>query len=231
MYPAKQASGIKTKPTTPHGAFQSIPRSLATIFAIVFGSLILSACTTTTPETTTAAPTTTEATINEYMVGIGDQLAISVWRNPDLSVEVPVRPDGKVSVPLAGDLMAAGKTPMQLANDITSKLSNFLKGPQVTVIVTNPASSDFQRRVRITGAVNTPVSLPYREGMTVLDLVLLANGLNDYAAAQNATLYRKSAGKVTAYPVNLDHLLNKGKLETNYPLQPSDVLSVPERLF
>ncbi|BFM05364.1 XrtA/PEP-CTERM system exopolysaccharide export protein [Halioxenophilus aromaticivorans] len=228
MYPAKHASGIKTKPTTPNGA----TRSLATILAIAAGAMMMNACSTFAPKSkSVAAPTVSQDAITEYMVGIGDQLSISVWRNPDLSVEIPVRPDGKVSVPLAGDMMAAGKTPMQLANDITGKLSNFLKGPQVTVIVTNPASSDFQRRVRITGAVDTPVSLPYREGMTVLDLVLLANGLNDFAAGQNATLYRKSAGKVTAYPVNLDHLLNKGKLETNYPLQPSDVLSVPERLF
>ena len=231
MYPANKASGMSVKPASLIGIFPSTLKSLATIFTIVIGTMLLGACSTSAPQSTAAVPTTTEGAITEYTVGIGDQLAISVWRNPDLSVEVPVRPDGKVSVPLAGDLMAAGKTPMQLSNDITNQLSNFLKGPQVTVIVTNPASSDFQRRVRITGAVNTPVSLPYREGMTVLDLVLLANGLNDYAAAQNATLYRKSAGKVTAYPVNLDHLLNKGKLETNYPLQPSDVLSVPERLF
>lgn len=230
MHPAKKNHGTTARPANRKNIFQSLYRSLATIIVIVSGSAILGACTTTTPQST-ATPTTSSATITEYTVGIGDQLAISVWRNPDLSVEIPVRPDGKVSVPLAGDMLAAGKTPMQLSNDITAKLSNFLKGPQVTVIVTNPASSDFQRRVRVTGAVNTPMSLPHREGMTVLDLVLLANGLNDFAAGQNATLYRKSAGKVTAYPVNLDHLLNKGKLETNYPLQPSDVLSVPERLF
>jgi len=231
MHAANKASGKANKPSKLQGHLQSLIKSLAIIAAIALSTGFLTACSNSKPKTSAAAPAATEAVITEYTVGIGDQLAISVWRNPDLSVEVPVRPDGKVSVPLAGDLMAAGKTPMQLANDITAQLSNFLKGPQVTVIVTNPASSDFQRRVRVTGAVNNPVSLPYREGMTVLDLVLLAEGLNDFAAGQNATLYRRSAGKVTAYPVNLDHLLNKGKLEDNYPLQPSDVLSVPERLF
>ncbi len=206
----------------------SCPRIGQWVFWLL-AALVLSAC--STPNSNSPAPTHTPLAPSEYLIGIGDGLNVSVWRNPDLSVSVPVRPDGKISVPLAGDLMAAGKTPTELAADITTQLTNFLKGPQVTVIVSNPASSDFQRRVRITGAVNSPVSIPYREGMTVLDLVLLANGLNDFAAGHKAKLYRKSAGKVTAYPVNLDGLLNKGKLEDNYPLQPSDVVSVPERLF
>ncbi|GAA6168722.1 XrtA/PEP-CTERM system exopolysaccharide export protein [Sessilibacter corallicola] len=167
----------------------------------------------------------------EYHIGIGDQLAISVWRNQDLSVSVPVRPDGKISVPLAGDLIASGKTPKALAQDITTELTNFLKNPQVTVIVSDPSSVDFQRRVRVTGAVQSPISIPYRDGMTVLDLVLLANGLNDFAAPGKAKLYRRTEQGVKTFPVNLDDLLFKGKLESNYALQPSDVLSVPERLF
>jgi polysaccharide export outer membrane protein len=167
----------------------------------------------------------------DYHIGIGDQLAISVWRNQDLSVSVPVRPDGKISVPLAGDLVASGKTPAILASDITNELSNFLKNPQVTVIVSDPSSVDFQRRVRVTGAVQSPLSIPYRDGMTVLDLVLLANGLNDFAAPRKAKLYRRTQQGVKTFPINLDDLLFKGKLESNYALQPSDVLSVPERLF
>ncbi|WP_317931355.1 XrtA/PEP-CTERM system exopolysaccharide export protein [Halioxenophilus sp. WMMB6] len=211
------------KPTK--GLFQR----LTSVTLSTFLALIFTAC--SSQQVPTPIGNATPPATVEYLVGIGDQLSISVWRNPDLSVSVPVRPDGKISVPLAGDVSAAGKTPEALAADITTKLGTFLKGPQVTVIVTSPASADFQRRVRVTGAVNSPVSLPYREGMTILDLVLLADGLNDFAAGQNAKLYRKSAGKVTAYPVNLDDLLNKGKLDANYPLQPSDVLSVPERLF
>lgn len=201
---------------------------LAALCAI--SAFIISGC-SSNPTTIATTPETFVSPTTEYQIGIGDTLNISVWRNPDLSVAVPVRPDGKVSVPLAGDLSASGKSPTELAQDITEKLSNFLKGPQVTVIVSNPASADFQRRVRVTGAVKNPISLPYRDGMTVLDLVLLANGLNDFAAAKKAKLYRKAGDKVTAYPVDLDGLLNKGRLEHNYPVHPSDVLSVPERLF
>lgn len=204
-------------------------RRAATLAVLLLALPFLNACSSSSQ--TASIPLATAETPKEYQIGIGDQLAINVWRNSDLSAAVPVRPDGRISVPLAGDLQAAGNTPTELAQAITEKLTNYLKGPQVTVIVTNPASADFLRRVRVTGAVNNPVSLPYREGMTILDLVLLAGGLNDFAAGQGATLYRKVAGTVTAYPVNLDDLLSKGKLEHNYPLQPSDVLSVPERLF
>lgn len=183
-----------------------------------------------TPSSPMTASSSTDVAA-EYTIGVGDELAVSVWRNPDLSVTVPVRPDGRISVPLAGDLVAAGKTPVALAEGISDRLTNFLKGPQVTVIVANPASADFQRRVRVTGAVGSPLSLPFREGMTVLDLVLLAGGTNDFASPKNAKLYRKSGGSVFTYDVDLDKLLNKGNLGENYTLQPSDVLSVPERLF
>ncbi|GAB2190233.1 XrtA/PEP-CTERM system exopolysaccharide export protein [Sessilibacter sp. MAH2] len=199
-------------------------------FLVIASAILISACASKSEFPTPPISETTK-TLVDYQIGIGDQLSVSVWRNPDLSVSVPVRPDGKISVPLAGDLVASDKTPSQLAQDITDQLTNYLKNPQVTVIVSDPSSVDFQRRVRITGAVNSPLSIPYRDGMTVLDIVLLANGLNDFAAPKKAKLYRRTEQGVQTYPVNLDDLLFKGKLETNYFLQPSDVLSVPERLF
>jgi polysaccharide export outer membrane protein len=171
------------------------------------------------------------AVLAEYKIGVGDALAINVWRNPELSLNVPVRPDGKISMPLIGDIVAADLTTEQLSQNITKSLTTFIRSPQVTVIVANPSSSDFQRRVRITGAVSNPQSIPYREGMTVLDLVLLAGGPNQFASANKAKLYRKVNGELKVYPIKLDDLINDGDVATNYALQPSDIVTVPERSF
>jgi polysaccharide export outer membrane protein len=176
-------------------------------------------------------PVANTGTLEEYRIGVGDDLQINVWRNEELSVAVPVRPDGKVSMPLVGDIVAAGLTTRELSDSIVRSLTNYVRSPQVTVIVINPSSSDFQRRVRITGAVRNPQSIAHREGMTVLDLVLMAGGTNEFASGNNAKLYRKIDGQVKVYPIYLNDLINKGKVETNYPLQPSDIVTVPERAF
>ncbi len=199
---------------------------------VVFGfilSLFISAC--ATEDTAQLPPLSDTGLLSEYRIGVGDTLQVSVWKNPELSISVPVRPDGKISMPLIGDLMAADLTATQLSGNIVTSLSNYVRNPQVTVIVSNPSSSDFQRRVRITGAVNSPQSIPYREGMTVLDLVLLAGGPNDFASGNRAKLYRRVNGQLKVYPILLDDLINSGKIETNYMLQPSDIVTVPERAF
>lgn len=170
-------------------------------------------------------------TQGEYRIGVDDDLDVNVWKNPELSMKVRVRPDGKISMPLIGDVPAADMTSAELALSVSQKLTNFIKNPQVTVIVSNPSSSDFLRRVRVTGAVKNPQSIAFRDGMTVLDLVLLAGGLNDFASGNRATLFRKVDGTTKAYPVKLDDLINKGDVDTNYALQPSDIVSVPERVF
>jgi len=167
----------------------------------------------------------------QYVIGVGDNLQVAVWRNPELSVTVPVRPDGMISTPLVGDIMAAGKPANKLASDIRTKLEGFVRSPEVTIIVTEASSSEFLRRVRVTGAVRTPMSVPYRDGMTVLDLVLLAGGTNEFASANGAKLYRKTDGVVKVFPVYLSDILNDGKVESNYPLTPSDIVTVPERNF
>jgi polysaccharide export outer membrane protein len=164
----------------------------------------------------------------EYRIGVGDNLNISVWRNPDLSVAVPVRPDGKVSVPLAGDVMVGGKTPDEVSSTITESLAKFIRDPYVTVIVTGMGSDEYRSRVRVTGAVGSPLSLPYRQGMTVLDVVLEAGGPNDFANLSKAVLYRRDG---TRFDLDLDRLLKRGDMSTNYPLQPGDVITVPERAF
>jgi len=196
---------------------------------LVFAACVLSACTTS--KKVTAPPISDRGVTEEYRIGVGDALQISVWRNPELSTGVPVRPDGKISLPLIGDIMAANLTATQLSSNIVAGLENYVRNPQVTVIVSNPSSSDFQRRVRITGAVGSPQSIPYRDGMTVLDLVLLAGGPNEFASANKAKLYRKVNGETKVYPIYLGDLIQNGKVETNYPLQPSDIVTVPERSF
>lgn len=166
-----------------------------------------------------------------YEIGVGDSLHINVWKNNELSLAVPVRPDGMISMPLVGDVRAAGETTEQLSSQISEALSAYIRSPQVTVIVQDSSSSDYQRRIRITGAVNGQLSMPYRAGMTVLDLVLQAGGVTEFASPNKAKLYRKVDGKVKVYPVYLGDILNKGKLETNYELAPSDIVTVPERVF
>lgn len=168
---------------------------------------------------------------SEYLLGVGDQIAVQVWKSPDLSVEVPVRPDGRVSVPLVGDVPAAGQTTRQLAQTLTTGLEEYVRNPQVTVIVLNPASGEFLRRVRVTGAVANPMSLPHQQGMTVLDLVLQAGGLTEFASGNRARLYRRYDDKVKVFPIYLDDILSKGELNTNYILGPSDIVTVPERRF
>lgn len=171
------------------------------------------------------------ASDKSYFIGVGDELSVQVWRNEELSVKVPVRPDGKISTPLVGDIVAAGLTTQELAQNITAKLSNYVRNPEVTIIVNNPASADFLRRVRITGSVRSPISISYRQGMTVLDLVLQAGGITDFAAPSKARLYRTIDGKAKIYEVNLEAILQRGDLTTNYTLYPSDVVTVPERSF
>jgi polysaccharide biosynthesis/export protein len=166
-----------------------------------------------------------------YKIGVDDRVQVSVWRNPDLSVIVPVRPDGMISVPLIGDVQAGGKTATDLAADVKQKLALYIRDPNVTIIITELRSHEFLSRVRVTGAVRTPRSTQYRQGMTVVDAVLEAGGLNDFASPNSTKLYRTVDGKTKVYAIELGGILNSGKLETNMKLFPGDVIAVPERLF
>ena len=175
------------------------------------------------------APLTPQEAKN-YVIGPGDVLDIFVWQNPDLSQNaVPVRPDGRISTPLIANMMAAGKTPVQLSEDMDKALSEYIRHPKVTVIV-NQALSVLSQ-VQVIGQVVHPESIPYHEGMRVLDVVLAAGGLTPYAAGNDAKLERRVDGHVTVIHVHLSDLLNKGELSQNYPVHPGDVLVVPESLF
>lgn len=169
--------------------------------------------------------------VTEYKLGPTDVVNISVWRNADLSISVPVRPDGMISVPLVGDIAASGKTPEGLAKDVADAIAEFVKNPKVSVVVTNMGSYEYIGRVRVTGAVNSAVSVPYREGMTIMDLVLNAGGLNNFAAGNDAGLYRKVGDSVVSIPVKLDDILLKGDISTNYTVNPGDIITIPEKTF
>ncbi len=136
-----------------------------------------------------------------------------------------------ISVPLVGDVSAGGRTPQEVAKDIQEKLATFVRDPQVAVILTELRSHEYLSRVRVTGAVRQPVSLPYRPGMTVLDAVLAAGGVTEFAAPDRSDLHRKGADTTTTYAVRLDRILNRGDLSTNYTVSPGDVITVPERTF
>ncbi len=167
----------------------------------------------------------------EYKIGVDDIVQISVWKNPELSITVPVRPDGRISMPLIGDVIAGGFSPEDVALKIKKKLENYIRDPQVAVILTALHSHEYLTRVRVTGAVRNPSSLPHRQGMTVLDAILAAGGVTEFAAPSRAKVYRTINNETKTMTINLDAILNGGKLETNYLLQPGDVITVPERLF
>ena len=166
-----------------------------------------------------------------YRIDVDDQLQVNVWRNAELSVAVPVRPDGMISVPLIGDVRAGGMTPEEVAKVIRQKLAAYIRDPNVTVIVTGLRSHEFLSRIRVTGAVRTPKSMPFRRGMTVLDAVLEAGGLNDFASPNGTKLYRRDKEVTRVVDIELGDILNKGKLGTNVLLLPGDVITVPERIF
>lgn len=170
-------------------------------------------------------------TISEYRIGVDDNIQVNVWKNPDLSVTVPVRPDGKISMPLIGDVKAAGHTPEEVSNIIRNQLKNYIRDPNVTIMVTGLASHEYLTRLRVTGAVTNPSSLNYRQGMTVLDAILAAGGVNDFAAPNRTKLYRKIENKTRVISIYLGDILYKGHLETNIELRPGDIITVPERLF
>ena len=165
----------------------------------------------------------------DYLIGPGDVLNVFVWREDDLSITVPVRPDGQISTPLVEDMVAVGKTPSALARDIESVLAEFIRSPQVTVIVESFVGT-FKTQVRVLGEVASPGSYPFREGMTLMDVLTEAGGLTEFARGKG-TLRRDIDGRAQEIRLRLDRLMKKGDLEENLALQPGDVIVVPEALF
>ncbi|WP_320821924.1 polysaccharide biosynthesis/export family protein [Reinekea sp.] len=166
-----------------------------------------------------------------YVIGVADQLRIDVWRNSDLTRAVSVRPDGFITMPLMGDVKAEGLTPEGLAAIISAELKTIIKNPEVAVTVSNPVSVAYQFRVRALGQVNQPISIAFIEGMTVMDLVLAAGGVSPFGAPNRSVLNRLTSAGYVAYPVQLNDILLKGQIATNYLLQPADILTIPEKNF
>jgi polysaccharide export outer membrane protein len=184
----------------------------------IFG---LTAAASDTPAPAAVAP--------DYRIGPGDSLHVFVFENEQLSVTVPVRPDGKISTPLVEDMVAVGKTPSQLARDIEKSLSVYVKSPKVNVVVLSALS--IYSQIKVIGQVKEPQALPYHEGMTVLEALLSAKGLTQFAAGNRARVVRMVNGKQQDIKVKLEALVNNGDLTQNLPLQPGDVLVVPETRF
>lgn len=199
----------------------------------LFLILLLSAC-SNLPDSVSYAPDVSankKLLVDEYFIGVDDVVGVNVWKNPDLSISVPVRPDGKISVPLIGEVLAGGKTPAVVAEEITKRLSKFIIDPKVAVILEQLNSHAYLSRVRITGAVRNQLSISFRQGMTVLDIVLEAGGVNEFASANSTKLFRKIEGKTEAIDIYLSDILQDGDMQTNIAVQPGDILSVPERVF
>lgn len=166
----------------------------------------------------------------QYIIGAGDRLNIFVWGNTDLSGEVPVRPDGRITTPLVEDIVASGRTPTQLARELENKLKRYMKKPVVTVTVTQ-FTGRFTEQIRVVGEVSSPRALPYREYITVLDVMIAVNGLTEFAAGNRASIARTVNGKIHRIPVRLSDLLDEGDISANVQLRPGDILFVPEAWF
>ena len=168
----------------------------------------------------------------EYVIGPLDQLNVFVWRNPELSAKVQVRPDGRITTPLIDDMPAVGKTPAVLAGDMKRALSEYVREPIVSVIVEN-FSGTFSQQVRVVGATEKPASIPFRANMTLLDAMISVGGLSQYAAGDKARLVRfdRGTGKQREYGLRISKLLRKGDSTANVRLEPGDVIIIPETMF
>nr|WP_316644612.1 XrtA/PEP-CTERM system exopolysaccharide export protein [uncultured Roseateles sp.] len=176
-----------------------------------------------------AAPVSAAASDYNYIIGPGDNINIIVWRNPELSLSVPVRPDGKVSAPLVDELVAQGKTSAEVARDIEKQLGKYVRDPVVTVIVTGFVGP-YSEQIRVVGEAAKPQFLPYKQKMTLLDVMIAVGGLTDFAAGNDATILRSADGN-KQYSVRIKDLIKRGDVSANVEMRPGDILIIPQSLF
>lgn len=190
--------------------------------------LVVSACTSAPqlPEASAAAPSSPR----EYLIGPGDTVTVTVWRNPEVSMSVTVRPDGKITTPLVEDLTASGKTPTGLARDIEKALSKFIQQPVVTVIVTGFVGP-YSEQIRVIGQAAKPQALPYRQGMSLMDVLIAVGGVTEFAAGNRANIIRIADGQQRQLAVRLSDLIRDGDISANVPMQPGDILVIPDSYF
>lgn len=200
-------------------------------FLLIGIAVLLQGCGSTRPSyESDELPAASTAESSEYSIGPGDSLQIFVWDHADLSTTVQVRPDGKISTPLVEDLQAAGRTSTQLAREIESVLQEYVRTPVVTVIMQGFVGEGAQQ-IRVVGQAASPMALQYKEGMTVLDVIIEVGGLAEFAAGNRAKIIRKSGNEEIEIKVRLDDLINDGEIEENVRMRPGDVLIIPQSFF
>jgi len=191
-------------------------------------AIMVAACSSQTKVMDVQLPDSAPPT--EYRIGPGDTLQVFVWNQPDLTVTVPVRPDGMISTPLIEGVPAAGKTAPQLARDLEVALGEFVRNPKVSVMVTTFVGA-YGDQIRVVGQAGKPQSLPYRANMTVLDVMIAVGGLAEFAAGNRAVIVRQEGDKQLRIPVRLQDLMNDGDIGANVSMRPGDVLIIPETRF
>lgn len=192
---------------------------------VVATTFILTACAS---GNNPPAPSVAGTAAQDYLIGPGDQLNIVVWRNPEVSQSVPVRPDGKITTPLVEDMQATGKAPSQLARDIEKALAKYIQDPVVTVVITNFVGP-YSGQVRVIGQAAKPQALPYRKNMSLLDVMIAVGGITEFAAGNKATLVRGADRK--QFNIRLHDLMKRGDVSANVEVQPGDVIVIPESIF
>jgi polysaccharide export outer membrane protein len=194
--------------------------------------LALAACASSNPAPPPVADTIAKplSDSGDYVIGSGDRLSIVVYDNPQISGDVPVRPDGYISIPLLQDVAAAGKTPTQLAQEIQGKLKSYVRDPNVTVVVRDFVGP-YDRQVRVIGEAVDPQAIPFRDGMTLLDVMVATKGLTKFAAGNRATLVRRTGTRTESFNVRLNDLVKDGDISQNVKMQPGDTLIIPQSWF
>jgi len=209
---------------------QQAPFSLARAAWLATLAALLTACAGGPTTTSVQAPETLQAEQSEYRIGPGDTLQVFVWNHPELTVTVPVRPDGMISTPLIAGVPAEGKTATELAKDMETALAEYVRNPTVSIMITGFVGA-YADQIRVVGQASKPQSLNYRANMTILDVMIAVGGLADFAAGNKAVLVRTENGQQTRTTVRLRDLLDKGDISANLPMRPGDVLIIPESRF
>jgi polysaccharide export outer membrane protein len=201
-------------------------RRTAALFGAVAALLTIGGCATKYPP----APIDAATADYNYHIGALDVVNVIVWRNGELSMSVPVRPDGKITTPLIDDLPALGKTPTELERDMEKALTKFIRDPVVTVVVTSFVGPTSQQ-IRVIGEAATPQILPYRTQMTLLDVMIAVGGITDFADGNAASIYRVADGGGKQYSVRLRDLVKRGDITANVDMRPGDILIIPQSWF
>ena len=214
-------------------AAKSFATLAATVSAIALAGCATSGRTGNLLPTAATSDAASEQQVSEnYIIGALDEITIFVWRNQELGANVQVRPDGRITTPLITDMIAAGKTPAQLADDIRAALAQYIQEPLVSVMINRPQGT-FSQQIRIVGATERPAALPYRANMTLLDAMIAVGGLSEYAAGDRARLVRtdRATGQQRQYDLRIASLLRRGDIRANVRLEPGDVILIPESMF